>query len=374
MGVEETEEGGGIASGFRKAEVAEVEVAVVEGEGEAGGDGGALRRGETCAESVQSAAQEKEEWFEGFESVFEFLCDLEMLRWAVQGEEAMVFAVKNVVQASGFGTETFGEPLARKSGEVAQGADTPEVEEVEVEGGGGSIQGPVFSIQTGEGEVANGLNTEHGIPVFAYQLRRGRLDPDLRIGVEAELRCQLRTMDCKQGEIWRGGEGEVERKTERSGLAEGLFDPVKGRAMGVGKSEEIEEEGAGGGFLEVGAERGREVTEFVLVPAFEERVGREERELRAAGEGAGGGETGSEALSRGGAVDREEDGSGVRLRRQAGGGIGGRADEGSGCASSLGVVPEEDGEREGRDVEACVHAGKSKVESWEVGSKFGEDG
>jgi hypothetical protein len=83
MSVEETEEGGGIASGFRKAEVAEVEVAVVEGEGEAGGDGGALRRGETCAESVQSAAQEKEEWFEGFESVFEFLCDLEMLRWAV---------------------------------------------------------------------------------------------------------------------------------------------------------------------------------------------------------------------------------------------------------------------------------------------------
>jgi hypothetical protein len=164
MSVEETEEGGGIAGGFGEAEFAEVEVSIVEGEGEAGGDGGALRGGEAGAERVETAAQEKEKRFEGFEGVFEFLCDLEVLGRAVEGEEAVVFAVQDVVQACGLGAETFREPLAGESGEVSQGLDAPEVEEV---GGGSiqctvySIQCTVFSIQKRERKSDESLNTEY---------------------------------------------------------------------------------------------------------------------------------------------------------------------------------------------------------------------
>ena len=152
VGVEEAEERDGVAGGFGETEVAEVEIAVVEGESEAGGDGGALGGGEAGAEGFEAAAQEEEERFEGFESVFEFAGDLEVLGWAVESEEAVVVAVQDVVQAGGFGAEAFGESLAGKGGEVAEGLDAPELEQFEVEGGGigGRAPGREVRVQAGE--------------------------------------------------------------------------------------------------------------------------------------------------------------------------------------------------------------------------------
>jgi len=162
VGVEEAEEGGGVAGGFGEAEVAEVEVAVVEGEGETGRDGGALGRGEAGAEGVEAAAQEEEEGFEGFEGVFEFLRDLEVLGRAVESEEAGMLAVQDIVQAGCFGTEAFGEALARESGEIAEVLDTPEMEQVVIERvRGRSVQYTVFSIQKRERKSGESLNTEY---------------------------------------------------------------------------------------------------------------------------------------------------------------------------------------------------------------------
>lgn len=128
MGVKKTEESGRMTSRFGEPQVAEVEVAVVEGEAEAEGDGGTLGGGKTSAEGVESAVQEKEERFESFERVLEFLCELELLCGTMEGEEAVVFAVQDVVQAGGIRAEAFGEALAWEGGEVTESLDAPEVE------------------------------------------------------------------------------------------------------------------------------------------------------------------------------------------------------------------------------------------------------
>ena len=76
--------------------------------------------------------EEEEEGFEGVERIFEFLFGQEVLRGAVEGEEAVVFGVEDVVEAGGLGAEAFGEALAGQGGEFAEGGDAPELEEVGV--------------------------------------------------------------------------------------------------------------------------------------------------------------------------------------------------------------------------------------------------
>jgi hypothetical protein len=82
----------------------------------------------------------------------------------------------------------------------------------------------------------------------------------------------------------------------------------------VREGEEIEEEGAGSGLLEIGSERGGVVAEFGLQAALGSGIGREEGKVRAAGEGARGGESGSEPETGRCVVDGEEGGSGTCLR------------------------------------------------------------
>jgi hypothetical protein len=106
----------------------------------------------------------------------------------------------------------------------------------------------------------------------------------------------------------------VERESERSGIAESVLDPVERGGAGVREGEEIEQKGAGSGFFEVRTERGGVGSECGLVLPFEKEVGRKKGELRAAGESTSGGESGSDAMTRGRLVDGEQDGSGARLR------------------------------------------------------------
>jgi len=130
VGLEETQEGEGVAGGFGEAEVAEVEVAVVEGEGEAGRGGGAPGGGEAGAERVEAAAEEEEKRFKGVERVVEVAGGPVVLRRAVEAEEAEVFAVEDVVEAGGVRTETLREPLAGEGGEIAEGGEAPERQQV----------------------------------------------------------------------------------------------------------------------------------------------------------------------------------------------------------------------------------------------------
>ena len=116
--------------GFGNAELAEVEVAVVEGEGEVDGVGGALGGGEPGAEGVEGALEEEEEGFEGVERVVELLLGVIVRGRAVESEEAVVLAVQDVVQAGGVGTEAFGEALAGEGGKFAEGGDAPELEQI----------------------------------------------------------------------------------------------------------------------------------------------------------------------------------------------------------------------------------------------------
>jgi hypothetical protein len=153
VGVEEAQEGGGIAAGIRDAELAEMEVAIIEGEGEVDGVGGALGGMEPGAEGVEGALEQEEERVEGFERVFEFLLGLVVLRGAVEIEEAVVFAVEDVVEAGGVGPEAFGESLARQGGELVEGGDAPEMEKVGV----GKWEPGARKLECGEGELGEGV-------------------------------------------------------------------------------------------------------------------------------------------------------------------------------------------------------------------------
>lgn len=309
VGVEEAQEGGRIASGLGEAKVTSGQVAVVEGEGELRFDGGALGGVEAGTEGVEATAEEKEERFESFESVFEFLGDLKMLRWSMQSEQAVVFVVQDVVQEGHFRAQALGESLAGERREGADGIDAPEVEEISGQWTRLRSATPwqaVFlssrcyavasSIQRGEREVGDGLNTVHCI-----------LYPELRFGVEGEARRELRTLNREESKVGSRGEGQVERKAEGRGFVEGLFDPVVRRGESERQGEQIEEESAGSGLFEVGAERGNVLAESGLLLAFEDGIGGEKRELGATCEGAGGGEAGSNAMAGGRVVDGEEE-------------------------------------------------------------------
>ena len=127
MGVEKAEKSRRIPGGIGDADLAEVEVAIIEGEGEVDALGGTLGCLETCAESIEIASQEKEERLEGIKRVLQFAGDLEMARRAVEFEKPVVCSVDDVVEAGRSGTEALGESLARKSGKVAESLQAPEL-------------------------------------------------------------------------------------------------------------------------------------------------------------------------------------------------------------------------------------------------------
>jgi|TARA_B100000959_G_scaffold285494_1_gene360433 hypothetical protein len=315
-----------------------VQVSVGEGEGESGGDGGTLGGAKAGAEGVETAAQEEEERFEGLEGVFKFAGDGELLWWAVQVEETVVFAVQNVVEAGCAGTESLCESLAGKGGEGSQGVDAPEMEEFRVRG-----QFAVVGLERRERQPGKGLNAEDGmLRIVEHRFR-----------MEGESGAQGPAAPGKEGEIWSGSDGEMERKVKWSGLAEGLFDPVEGGGEGVGKGEEIEQKGAGGGLFKIGSERRDVFPESILMEVFEGGIRGEKNELGAACESTGDGEAGGDAVAGGGSVDGEKKrcgtgggGSGRRISR--------RADKGCWFGGAPGTVTEKDRERKGGDVKGGV--------------------
>ena len=261
VGVEEAEEGLRIAGGVGDAEFAEVEVAIVEGEGEVDGPGGALGGGEAGGEGVEGAAEEEEEGFEGFEGILEFPGAVEVLGGAVEGEEAVVFAVEDVVEAGGFGAEAFGESLAGEGGKVAEGVDAPEKKKFGIQ-----------NAECGSGSVECGM--EEG-EMLECGMRGGRRFQvaGLRSGVwVGEM---IEDVDGggggvgeggggeggeggEMGEVGGGGEGEMEGGLEDDGFVEGGVEPVLRGDLGVGEGEEVEGEGVWGGEFEVGGEGGGE--------------------------------------------------------------------------------------------------------------------
>lgn len=133
VGVEEAEKSRRVARRFGKAQGALVEVAIIKGEREVHADGCSLARGETGTKRVETPPEQKEKRFQGFEGILELLGELVVLGRAMESEEAVVFAVEDVVKASDGRTEAFGQPLARELGEIAEGLESPERKELGVE-------------------------------------------------------------------------------------------------------------------------------------------------------------------------------------------------------------------------------------------------
>ena len=225
MGVEKAKESGGGAGGFGQAQFTQVQVAVGESEGEFGGDGGALGGTKAGAEGVEAAAQDEEERFKALEGMFKFAGYGELLWGAMQVEETVVFAVQNVVEAGHPGAESFCESLAWEGGEGSQGVDAPELKEFRIRG-----QFTVVSLQRRERQVGNGLNAENGM----------RDTVKHRFRMEGESGTQGTAAPDEESKIWSGCDGEMERKTKSSGLAEGLFGPGEGGGESVGNRKEIE--------------------------------------------------------------------------------------------------------------------------------------
>jgi hypothetical protein len=132
VGVEWAEQVCGLAAGFGEADLTLVLRVIVEGKAEVNHEGGPLHGGKAGAEGVEGAAEEKEKGFERLEGMLEFVADPELRFGAVEIEEALMLAVKNVVQARDLGAEPLAEALAGKGREVTEGAEPPEAEEVEV--------------------------------------------------------------------------------------------------------------------------------------------------------------------------------------------------------------------------------------------------
>lgn len=245
ISVERLQKGIGGTGWFRKHEGALENVVVAEGQRQGEGRGGALVGREAGAEGAETAAQEKEEWFESLEGVVEILGGVEMLRGTMQVEEALVFAVEDVVQTGCLGAESFRESLARKGGEISQGGNAPEVEQVVIQGkadGAGKGTGGLrIRVEGGERELREALDADLRI-----------LDVQFRVRVKAEPRRGPEMQGSQVGEVGRRSHGEMEGEAQRSGLAEGVLDPICGPGPGVGNRQEVEGECAGGGVFEIG--------------------------------------------------------------------------------------------------------------------------
>ena len=150
--------------------------------------------------------------------------------------------------------------------------------------------------------------------------------------------------------------GELEGEIKRNSLAEGLFDPVKGGGESLGKREEIEKEGAGICFFEIGSKGGEVCMQGLLMEALEDRVGGKKGELRAAGEGSRGGESGSDPVAGGGRIDskKERCGPGPSVGR---GRICLGIHEGRWTGGRSGIVTKENGEGEAGNLGTRVHSG-----------------
>lgn len=281
---------------------------VVEGEGEVELGSGALVVVEAVAEGLEEALCHEEEGLVVFDRGLEGVGDVVVVFGAVELEEAVVFAVGDVVELREFFAEAFGETLAGEIREIGEGLEAPELEDLGVWEGEGFREDEV-----GEFEGERGL--------------------------------VLRREGGEVGKIGGFAEADLERKSEVGGGGEGVGEPVF-----FGSDEEggeIEEEGFGSGEFEVGDEGIDEGESFGVGGFFGSGIGIQKEEVGATGEAAGGAETGVDAELAGGEVGCDE----VGLFTLAGG------EEGGGLIRRSAVAGEEAAEREVAEMESgVVHA------------------
>jgi hypothetical protein len=282
VGVERAEEDFGREGGLGEGEVAGVGGAVFEGEGKVEFGGGALVVFESGAEGLEEAFGDEEDGFMVVDRGLEIVMDAVVIERAVEGEEAVVFAVGDVVETGEFGSESLGEALAGKVGEVLEGFEAPEVKDLGVREGEGF----------GEGKV--GDEEFEGIVLAG--------------GKGGEV-----------GKVGCGSEADLEREGEVGGEIEGVGGPF---AFGGDEhGGEVEEEGFGRGEFEVGSERFDEGEGFESGGGFGGGVGIEEEEFGATGEGPGSGDAGVNAEGTGGLVDGGEGGFFALAGGEEGGGL-----------------------------------------------------
>lgn len=82
----------------------------------------------TVAEGLQEPFGHKEEGFVVGDGRFELVGNAVVILSSVEFEEAMMFAVGDVVELGEFFTEAFGEALSWEFSEVGEGLETPELE------------------------------------------------------------------------------------------------------------------------------------------------------------------------------------------------------------------------------------------------------
>lgn len=143
VGVECAEEDFGRESGLGEGEVTGVGGSVFEGEGEGEFGSGTLVVFESGAEGLEESFGDEDDGFVVFDRGLEVVLNAVVVEGAMEGEEAVVFAVGDVVEAGEFGTESFGEALTGKVGEILEGFEPPEVEDRGVREGEGFGEGEI---------------------------------------------------------------------------------------------------------------------------------------------------------------------------------------------------------------------------------------
>lgn len=191
-------------------------------------------------------------------------------------EQAVGFAVEEVVEAGAGGAEAVREALAGQAGEVGEGAESPLLEEFQVRGVGCRCQ----LSEQGEGENLKG--GFDGVDRGSFPAEVGAaVDEDVAGGgVEGE----------KMAEIGGRAGGEMGGKAEpvEVGLPGVQRTTVRGADLEIGAPLEVEQQGVGSGEFEIGSEGVGEAQEIAEHGGFGFGVALKELEIRAAGEGPGG--------------------------------------------------------------------------------------
>lgn len=261
--------------------------------------GGAVGGSEPGAKSVQRAFEEENEWLAAVDGVLEIDGGNDGLGRPEKAQETAGFAVKQIMDGGDGRAEAFGEALTGKLGEIGQGAEAPLRENFQVP------RAEFQMLEEREGESGEWVPGGGGMFPAGFGAAE---DEDVAGGGEE---------GEKVGEVGGGGVGQMEGKAQSGDcgmrIADGGLKLPIGPLPAINPRSAIrdphfsKDERVGSGEFEVGGEEFGELEEIAQGGGFGVGIAVEETESRAAGERAGGGKTGMDALAGGGAVAVSDD-------------------------------------------------------------------
>lgn len=293
---------------------------------------------EPTAEDPEAAPEGEQERHRGLDPVLEVPAGDQRLGWLEELERALGPAVDQVVEAGELRAEPLGETLPRQVGEVTEPPQAPEVEQSDVLVGEGPEEGEGKRFERGARRAKRGMAA--GFPAAV-----GTAEDEAVAGGGGE--------GEQVGEVGRRSHSDPEGEAERGdfGVWWGLvlvLEFLSGPKSEIRPPPFHQQDGVGGGQLEVGREGLGELEEVAAGEELRFGIALENLEFRATGEGPGDRQPGCEPETGCAAVAVPE-------RRVFPGR--GRREQGAGGLALLRPVPEQRLQGEVGEMEGEVDGG-----------------